>query len=107
MASWTPSNGTERSQTKLMADINVTPMVDVMLVLLVIFMVTAPLLVAGAAPEPDHFSLQQQDLPGFDEDGAPSESRYQRPCCCRVDVVIVGGASGAPHPGKFGLGGAG
>ncbi len=32
---------------KLMADINITPMVDVMLVLLVIFMVTAPLLVAG------------------------------------------------------------
>jgi len=30
-----------------MAEINVTPMVDVMLVLLVIFMVTAPLLTAG------------------------------------------------------------
>jgi biopolymer transport protein TolR len=30
-----------------MSDINVTPMVDVMLVLLVIFMVTAPLLTAG------------------------------------------------------------
>ena len=30
-----------------MADINVTPMVDVMLVLLVIFMVTAPLLTQG------------------------------------------------------------
>jgi biopolymer transport protein TolR len=30
-----------------MAEINVTPMVDVMLVLLIIFMVTAPLLVAG------------------------------------------------------------
>lgn len=30
-----------------MAEINVTPMVDVMLVLLIIFMVAAPLLVAG------------------------------------------------------------
>jgi len=30
-----------------MAEINVTPFVDVMLVLLIIFMVTAPLLVAG------------------------------------------------------------
>ncbi|MDY0008983.1 MAG: biopolymer transporter ExbD, partial [Bdellovibrionales bacterium] len=30
-----------------MAEINVTPFVDVMLVLLVIFMVTAPLLTAG------------------------------------------------------------
>jgi biopolymer transport protein ExbD len=47
MAGWTPDNGTARPSQKLMADINVTPMVDVMLVLLVIFMVTAPLLVAG------------------------------------------------------------
>ena len=38
-------------QPKLMSDINVTPMVDVMLVLLVIFMVTAPLLVAGTPVE--------------------------------------------------------
>ena len=30
-----------------MADINVTPLVDVMLVLLIIFMVTAPLLTQG------------------------------------------------------------
>ncbi len=30
-----------------MAEINVTPMVDVMLVLLIIFMITAPLLVSG------------------------------------------------------------
>ena len=48
MASSTPGNGpTNPLQGGLMADINVTPMVDVMLVLLVIFMVTAPLLVAG------------------------------------------------------------
>jgi biopolymer transport protein ExbD len=31
-----------------MAEMNITPMVDVMLVLLVIFMVTAPMLLAGA-----------------------------------------------------------
>ncbi len=36
-----------REATRPMADINVTPMVDVMLVLLVIFMVTAPLLTVG------------------------------------------------------------
>ena len=30
-----------------MADINVTPMVDVMLVLLIVFMVAAPLLTVG------------------------------------------------------------
>ena len=32
-----------------MADINVTPMVDVMLVLLVVFMITAPMLATGVA----------------------------------------------------------
>ncbi|QQV76848.1 protein TolR [Sphingomonas aliaeris] len=36
-----------RGRRAPMADINVTPMVDVMLVLLIIFMVTAPLLTAG------------------------------------------------------------
>ncbi len=38
-----------------MSEINVTPMVDVMLVLLIIFMVTAPMLTAGieVVPQPD------------------------------------------------------
>ena len=36
-----------RSRTRPMAEINVTPFVDVMLVLLIIFMVTAPLLTVG------------------------------------------------------------
>jgi biopolymer transport protein TolR len=35
------------SQNSSFRDINVTPMVDVMLVLLIVFMVTAPLLVTG------------------------------------------------------------
>ncbi len=34
-----------------MAEINVTPLVDVMLVLLIIFMVTAPLLASGVPVE--------------------------------------------------------
>ncbi len=37
-------NGGDR---RMMADINVTPLVDVMLVLLIIFMVTAPMLTQG------------------------------------------------------------
>src|SRR6202790_3311044 len=41
---FTSSNG--RTQTAL-ADINVTPLVDVVLVLLIIFMVTAPILQSG------------------------------------------------------------
>lgn len=42
------------NNSDLMADINVTPFVDVMLVLLIIFMVTAPMMVQGinvALPE--------------------------------------------------------
>ena len=40
-----------RSRRAPMAEINVTPLVDVMLVLLIIFMVTAPLLKAGVPVE--------------------------------------------------------
>lgn len=35
------------NNTELMSDINVTPFVDVMLVLLIIFMVTAPMMIQG------------------------------------------------------------
>src|SRR4029079_6618563 len=35
----------------MMADINVTPLVDVMLVLLIIFMITAPLMTTGMQVE--------------------------------------------------------
>ena len=45
----------------VMSDINVTPMVDVMLVLLIIFMVTAPLLQQGVAVE-----LPQTKAPTLD-----------------------------------------
>ena len=41
------ANTRRRDKLHQIADINVTPMVDVMLVLLVVFMVTAPLLTVG------------------------------------------------------------
>jgi biopolymer transport protein TolR len=41
------SSRSRRSKRAVMSDINVTPLVDVMLVLLVIFMLTAPLLTIG------------------------------------------------------------
>jgi biopolymer transport protein TolR len=41
--------GAWRSRLRPQSDINVTPLVDVMLVLLIIFMVTAPLLTPGIA----------------------------------------------------------
>ena len=49
-----------------MAEINVTPLVDVMLVLLIIFMVTAPLLVAGVPvdlPDSRAAALDQEAEP--------------------------------------------
>ena len=59
-----------------MAEINVTPLVDVMLVLLIIFMVTAPLLVTGVPvelPESRANALDQKDKPveiAIDKQGA-------------------------------------
>jgi len=53
-----------RKRSAIMSEINVTPMVDVMLVLLVIFMVTAPLLTAGVAvdlPKARAKAIGQQD----------------------------------------------
>src|SRR4051812_2242817 len=55
-----------RARRSPMAEINVTPMVDVMLVLLIIFMVTAPLLVAGVPvdlPDSKAGALDQERKP--------------------------------------------
>ena len=52
-----------RSSKEPMSEINVTPFVDVMLVLLIIFMVTAPLLTVGV----------QVDLPESSADSLPEE----------------------------------
>ncbi|MEK7342884.1 MAG: protein TolR [Pseudomonadota bacterium] len=50
-----------------MAEINVTPLVDVMLVLLIIFMVTAPLLVTGVP-----VNLPETRAKALDEDQKPT-----------------------------------
>ncbi len=41
------STGNSAGQTSVKSDINVTPMIDVMLVLLIIFMIVTPLIAAG------------------------------------------------------------
>ncbi len=49
-----------------MSEINVTPFVDVMLVLLIVFMITAPLMTVGVAvdlPETNSATLPGQDEP--------------------------------------------
>jgi len=59
-----PLNGNGKKQ--LVSDINVTPLVDVMLVLLIIFMVTAPMMTQGLdvdLPETTTKSLRQEDEP--------------------------------------------
>jgi biopolymer transport protein TolR len=51
---------------KLMSDINVTPLVDVMLVLLIIFMVTAPMMMEGVEvnlPQTKTKSIKSQEDP--------------------------------------------
>jgi biopolymer transport protein TolR len=58
-----PRRGGKRAP---MAEINVTPLVDVMLVLLIIFMVTAPLLVTGVPidlPDSKAKALKSDDKP--------------------------------------------
>jgi len=55
-----------RRKRNLVADINVTPLVDVMLVLLIIFMVTAPMMTQGLEvdlPEATTKALRQQEEP--------------------------------------------
>jgi biopolymer transport protein TolR len=55
-----------RRRAAVMAEINVTPMVDVMLVLLIIFMVSAPLLTVGVPldlPQTQAKSLEQDKQP--------------------------------------------
>jgi biopolymer transport protein TolR len=47
----TPADDGDEASYRPMAEINITPMVDVMLVLLIIFMVAAPLMVAGVPVE--------------------------------------------------------
>jgi biopolymer transport protein TolR len=60
---------------RLMSDINVTPFVDVMLVLLIIFMVTAPMMIQGvdiSLPETTSEPLASEEEPlliSIDRDG--------------------------------------
>jgi biopolymer transport protein TolR len=60
-----PSRKTEGGRVSL-AEINVTPLVDVMLVLLIVFMVSAPLLQQGIEvklPKADAGSLEKENEP--------------------------------------------
>ena len=47
MAAIATNKKVKRGKRQLMSEINITPFVDVMLVLLVVFMVTAPMMISG------------------------------------------------------------
>ena len=62
-----------RGRRAPMAEINVTPLVDVMLVLLIIFMVTAPLLTAGVPVD-----LPDARAKSLDQDQEPTQVSIER-----------------------------
>jgi biopolymer transport protein TolR len=66
MAAFMVGNGKGRGRYRPLAEINVTPLVDVMLVLLIIFMVTAPLMTSGVdvdLPKTDAKPLNSDSQP--------------------------------------------
>jgi biopolymer transport protein TolR len=66
MAGSSGGSGRRSRRKAVMAEINVTPMVDVMLVLLIIFMVSAPLLTVGVP-----LDLPQTQAKSLDQDKNP------------------------------------
>ncbi|WP_029353241.1 protein TolR [Bosea sp. 117] len=63
---WQSRRSRRRGGAAVMSEINVTPMVDVMLVLLIIFMVAAPLLTVGVP-----LDLPQTDAKAVEQDREP------------------------------------
>jgi len=70
----TPMNSNRRGR-RLMGEINVVPYIDVMLVLLIIFMVTAPLLTQGI----------QVELPKAGAEPLPEEMMKHTPLVLSID----------------------
>lgn len=68
MGAGVQKRGGKRGRYKAMSDINVTPMVDVMLVLLIVFMVAAPLLNVGVPVD-----LPKSNAKSLGEDQKPIE----------------------------------
>src|ERR1041384_159238 len=67
------ARGRGRMRRRAMAEINVTPFVDVMLVLLIVFMVTAPLLTVGVPVD-----LPKTRAPALGQDREPLSITVRR-----------------------------
>ena len=80
------SGRTRRRATKPMSEINVTPFVDVMLVLLIIFMVAAPLLTVGVPIE----------LPETAATPLPQEEEEPLSIALTADGLVVLGEAEVP-----------
>ena len=87
MAMSGPPSGRRGRARAPMADINVTPLVDVMLVLLIIFMVTAPLLVTGVP-----VNLPETRAKGRDQDAKPTVVSIDRDGGLFIDDAQVSDA---------------
>ncbi len=88
-----------RRQRRMMGEINVVPYIDVMLVLLIIFMVTAPMLTQGvkvdlpaAGAEPLPVSQNPQDKPlvlSVDRAGLLYLNRGDDPAAALTEQVVL------------------
>ena len=77
------------SGSSLQSEINITPLVDVVLVLLIIFMVVVPLLMEG----------YDVDIPRASAEAVPAQAEESQ-------VILSIGSDGLPHPRAAGRGGA-
>ena len=93
MAANLPSSSRHGRRRAPMAEINVTPLVDVMLVLLIIFMVTAPLLVAGVP-----IDLPESRAGALDQQAEPVQVAIDRDGTITIDDVAIPEAA---LPGKL------
>lgn len=96
--------GRRRAKKRPLSEINVTPLVDVMLVLLIIFMISAPLLTVGVPVE-----LPQTDAGAVDTDNDPVTVSIDKDGLIFIDKTetaydalldSVGAAAGKDDPSK-------
>ncbi|WP_447910694.1 ExbD/TolR family protein [Brevundimonas bullata] len=97
--------GRRRPRKRPLSEINVTPLVDVMLVLLIIFMISAPLLTVGVPvelPKTEASAVETTDKPitvSIDQNGAifigEGEVRWEQ---LAIRVAEEGGADARDKP---------